>query len=154
MTGTSRPAQALRIIGYMILMATLTWWIAALAMPVAVEWELAETTVKRLPVYGFFIGAVLGLAMGYSASFKQPILFLIALVAFGSSLWILSLVFVGGTLIFIGVPQDTVDGMMDWIGPAAFSIGVLLGSVVALAFIHDRLGALRARVRTWRNKTS
>jgi len=131
----------------MLLMGVLIWWISFWATPFGISWEFEESTVNRLPLYGFFVGMTLGLGMGLSASFRQVILGVLGFTAFGGFLWLLSVIFVGGGLILIGLSEDTVDQVMDWVGPAAFLLGIAMGGVVAVAMTQDKLDALLARLR-------
>ena len=55
--------RVLRIALYMGLMGVLGWFLAALAIPAASGWELAEAGVHALPIYGFLAGLALGLCM-------------------------------------------------------------------------------------------
>jgi hypothetical protein len=147
MAGKFRAARFLRIALYMILMGVLTCWALVLAIPVAIEWEIAQSTANRIPVYGFFIGAALGLGMGLSAPVRHAALCVLGIVTAGGVVWFLSVVFVGGGLIFIGVSEETVDRIMDWIDPAAFFVGVVLGSIGVLAASYGKLDARLARIR-------
>ncbi|HTL26179.1 MAG TPA: hypothetical protein VL280_06160 [Burkholderiales bacterium] len=55
--------RVLRIALYMGLMGVLGWFLAALAIPAAIGWELSEAGVHALPIYGFLAGLALGLCM-------------------------------------------------------------------------------------------
>jgi hypothetical protein len=137
----------------MILMGALISWALFLATPVAIEWGIAESTMKSLPVYGFFIGAALGLGMALSPAVKQVSLSALGFLTLGAILWLFCVLFVGGALIFLGVPADNVDTIMDWLAPAAFAIGIVLGGIVALAVIHDKLDTLLVRLKIRRTHT-
>jgi hypothetical protein len=45
------------------------------------------------------------------------------------------------------VSEETVDRIMDWIDPAAFFVGVVLGSIGVLAASYGKLDARLARIR-------
>jgi len=145
-------ARFLKIGLYMILMGVLTGWMLVYAVPVAITWEIAESTANRLPVYGFFVGMAVGLGMGLSASIKQSVLAVLGIVAFGGVLWFFSLMIVGGALFLIGMSEDAVDRITDWVGPAAFFLGILLGGIGILAVMHDKLAVLLARFRSKRHE--
>ena len=136
----------------MLLMGVLIWWISFWATPFAISWEFEESTVNRLPLYGFCVGVALGLGMGLSTAFRQVVLGVLGFSALGGVLWFLSVILVGGGLILIGVSEDTVDRIMDWVGPAAFLLGISLGGLVVFAWIHDRLDTLLARFRAKQHK--
>ena len=153
MADKSHPVVSLlKIASYMILMGALTWWIAVLLIPLAMEWEFAESAANRMPVYGFFLGLALGCGMGFSAGIKESLFGVFGMVICGAVFWIMSLYVIGGALFLVGMQVDTVDRIMDWVGPAAFFLGIVVGGVGAFAVMYDRIDALRTRLRFGRHK--
>ena len=147
-TGAFRARQILKTAWYMLLMGTLISYAAFEATPFAISWEFEQATVKSLPRYGLLIGLVLGLSMGLSTAVRRVIFAIFGFVAFGGFLWIMSVIFIGGALILVGVPEPSVDRIMDWVGPAAFLLAILLGCVGVFAASYDKVNALLARFRS------
>ena len=123
---------------YMVGMGVACAWAAALAYPVAVRFHVSPPIAARLPNYATFIGLALGLGIGLSRSMKEVFSALFAMAILGSVFW-LGGVFLEGLLIAVGAPP----GIVSWVSPIAFGLGVLLGSVVLLVIVHDRVEARR-----------
>jgi hypothetical protein len=113
--------RLLKIVLWMVLMAIVVAWIAALAYPAAIKLGLEESTAARLPNFGLVVGAALGLAICLSRSLKHFLtsLFLIFVVA--AVFWFFG-VKLEGVLIAMGVPEH----IAVWLSPAAFCFGLLL----------------------------
>jgi hypothetical protein len=152
MVDKSHPVSLLKIASYMILMGALTWWIAVLLIPLAIEREFAESAADRMPVYGFFIGAALGFGMHLFAAIRESVFAVFGAIAFGGVLWFFSLLVIGGGLLLIGMSEEAVDRIMDWVGPAAFFLGIVVGGVGVFAVTYEGLGTLRARLKSGRHK--
>jgi len=117
-------------------------------MPVARKWEFSESAVNALPVFGFVVGIALGLGMCLVATIREVVFIVLGCVILGVLLWFLSAWLVVGVLAILDVPEDTVDAIMDWVGPIAFALGPILGLIGALAFGFDKVGDLRARMKS------
>ena len=76
--------RVLRIALYMGLMGVLGWFLAALAIPAAIGWELSEAGVHALPIYGFLAGLALGLGMALVVAVRDTWLLLV-LSAYGAA---------------------------------------------------------------------
>ena len=46
-----------RIAGYMLLMGVLVWFLSFFVFPKAVGWEMSQSAIDRIPIFGFAIGA-------------------------------------------------------------------------------------------------
>ena len=144
-----RPS-ALRIVWYVILMGVVVWWAAFYVMPKAIAWEMAPSMQNRIPTVGFFLGAVLGLAMGFSAPLRQFVWIAFGTVAFWFFVWLFMLAAAGlGIVLF--VDDARFDEVMELASTvAAWIATVLVGACVviaAIAIASDKGGALLERFR-------
>lgn len=135
---------------YVILMGLLIGWLAALAMPLAIQWEIPQPIVDRIPYAGLFIGAILGLAMALAEPIRQFVWFLFGAVAVGLVLWLFVVVFVGLGLTLV-LDDEAFDRAMDRVSAVTFWLLLIATGIAApigaYVFVHDKAGAMLERFR-------
>ena len=124
------------------MMAIVVAWIAALAFPIAIKVGLKESTAARLPNFGLFAGAVLGLAMSLASSIKHFLGSLLLIFVTASVFWFFA-VLLEGIVIAMGVPED----IAEWLSPAAFCFGLLLCAFALSVEVYEKIGRASCRER-------
>ncbi len=104
-------------------------WLSALAFPIAVKLGLTESGASKLPNFGFFAGAALGLAMCVAQSVKQALYYLWLLFITGFVFWFFALVLEGLLVNVVNIQER----YLAWLPWAGFGLGFLVAGVGVFA---------------------
>ena len=116
----------------MLLMGVVCWLVAIYAYSLEIKLGMSEAATHELPIYGFFVGLALGLAIALVRSIKDIFASLLAMLVLGGLFWFFGVV-LEGVLVAFGLSPD----IAPWISRIGFALGVLLGSVLLYAVGHD-----------------
>lgn len=143
----------------MLLMGVLVWFVSFFVFPKAVGWEMSQSAIDRIPIFGFAIGAALGLGMAFNESARNFVWLVFCAMLAGWLLWLFLVFVIGLGLSFGGLEDEAFDQAMDRVSAVAFWVGVVAGgalvAVGGCAIVYDQTGALLERFRPKRrNKVS
>lgn len=136
-------------------MGALCWWAAFFVMPLAAHWEAPLATVDRIPVFGFWIGIAIGIAMGYWENVRTAVWFLFAAIALGWFVWLL-IVTIAGFVLAIGLDDEAFENAMETVNTIAVWIAWALAfamiGVGVYALLYEGATTLKERLRMKREK--
>lgn len=136
-------------------MGALGWWAAFFVMPLAVQWEFPLATVDRIPVFGFCLGIVLGLAIARWEPVRRIVWFVIGSIVLGWLAWLFIVTIVGFGLTIVlddeafDQAMETVNTVAAWIAGGFTAVAIGAG---IFALLHGGAGALVERFGPKRRK--
>jgi hypothetical protein len=150
----SRPGF-FKITLYVLLMGVLVSWVAFWATPVAIRWEIPQPMVDRIPIAGLFLGAALGLAMGFLQGLREFVWAVLGTIIAGLLLWfsIVTGLGLGVTLVLDGEEFDqTMDKISTFTGWLIGAAGAVATVFIAYAFAQEKSQGILNRLRPKRRK--
>ena len=136
----------MRIALYLVLVGVLGWFAAFQVMPLAVQWEFSPAAVDRIPLFGFAVGAGLGLAMALSEPVCESGWFVLGSLVTGWVVWLFVVLVVGLGLSVGGFEGDAFDQAMEPVNTAATWLGWLVAigliGLGAYALLYEKAALL------------
>ena len=140
-----------RIARYMLLMGVLVWFVSFFLFPKATGWEMSQMAIDRIPIFGFAIGAALGLGMVLNESARNFVWLVFGAILIGSLLWFFLIFVIAFGLSIGGLEDEAFDQAMERFSSIAFWVVVVAGgalvAVGGCAIVYDQTGALLERFR-------
>ena len=136
---------------YVLLMGLLVWFLSFFVFPKAIGWEMSQSAIDRIPIFGFAIGAALGLGMVLHESARNFVWLVFGATLTGWLLWFFLVFVIALGLSIGGLEDEAFDQAMERVSSIAFWAAVVAGgalvAVGGCAIVYDQTGALLGRFR-------
>ena len=140
-----------KIARYMLLMGLLVWFLSFFVFPKAIGWEMSQSAIDRIPIFGFAIGAALGLGMVLNESARNFVWLVFGTILTGWLLWFFLVFVIALGLSIGGLEDEAFDRAMERVSSVAFWLALVAGgalvAVGGCAIVYDQTGALLERFR-------
>ena len=148
-----------RIAGYVLLMGVLVWFVSFFFFPKAIGLEMSQSAIDRIPIFGFAIGAALGLGMVFNESMRNIVWLVFGAIVIAWLLWIFLVFVIALGLSIGGLEDEAFDQAMERVSSIVFWLAAVAGgalvAVGGCAIVYDQTGVLLERFRPRRrNKSS
>ena len=138
-----------KITRYVLLMGLLVWFLSFFVFPKAIGWEMSQSTIDRIPIFGFAIGAALGLGMVLNESARNFVWLVFGTILTGWLLWFFLVFVIALGLSIGGLEDEAFDQAMERVSSVAFWLALVAGgalvAVGGCAIVYDQTGALLER---------
>jgi hypothetical protein len=140
-------------------MGVLVWFLSFFVFPKAIGLEMSQSAIDRIPIFGFAIGAALGLGMVFNESLRNFAWLVFGAMITGWLLWLFLVFVIALGLSIGGLEGEAFDQAMERVSSIVFWLTVIAGgrlvAVGGCAIVYDQTGTLLERFRPKRrNKGS